>query len=316
MKKKNLIMILLIILVIIILGLVVYFLKQKENSNDVNQSKQNYYIVDGAIYEKLEEVNENTIKNNVKKINNIFENHLNNMNVYFSTIPSKEYYLDNENSANNEFKYMENMIKSELNESIKYIEISDTLDLTNFYKTDMHWKQESLAKTVEKLEEEMNVESTELEYEKETLGDFYGTYYKELNDTTIGQDELIYLTNSMIENSTVYNEEKNIQEPVYNLPKTEETNNKYDVFLSGATAIQEIENKSINNGKKLIIFRDSFGSSIVPLLIKDYGEILLVDIRYVNSNLLSNYIDFNEYENQDVLFLYNSRVINKSGIFR
>ena len=289
MKKKNLIMILLIILVIIILGLVVYFLKQKENSNDVNQSKQNYYIFDRAIYEKLEEVNENTIKNNVKKINNIFENHLNNMNVYFSTIPSKEYYLDNENSANNEFKYMENMIKSELNESIKYIEISDTLDLTNFYKTDMHWKQESLAKT---------------------------TYYKELNDTTIGPDELIYLTNSMIENSTVYNEEKNIQEPVYNLARTEETNNKYDVFLSGATAIQEIENKSINNGKKLIIFRDSFGSSIVPLLIKDYGEILLVDIRYVNSNLLSNYIDFNEYENQDVLFLYNSRVINKSGIFR
>ena len=316
MKKKNLIMILLIILVIIILGLVVYFLKQKENSNDVNQSKQNYYIFDRAIYEKLEEVNENTIKNNVKKINNILENHLNNMNVYFSTIPSKEYYLDNENPVNNEFKYMENMIKSELNESIKYIEISDTLDLTNFYKTDMHWRQESLAKTVEKLEEEMNVESTELEYEKETLGDFYGTYYKELNDTTIGPDELIYLTNSMIENSTVYNEEKNIQEPVYNLARTEETNNKYDVFLSGATAIQEIENKSINNGKKLIIFRDSFGSSIVPLLIKDYGEILLVDIRYVNSNLLSNYIDFNEYENQDVLFLYNSRVINKSGIFR
>ena len=148
------------------------------------------------------------------------------------------------------------------------------------------------------------------------MGDFYGSYYAEISNNEIQPDELKYLTNSMIENCVVYNTEKEAEEKVYNLDRVNETNNKYDLFLSGAAAIQRIDNNEINNGKKLILFRDSFGSSIAPLLIGYYEEILLVDIRYVNSEFLDNYIDFDEYENQDVLFLYNTRVINKSGIFR
>ena len=48
----------------------------------------------------------------------------------------------------------------------------------------------------------------------------------------------------------------------------------------------------------------------------EYEEIVLIDLRYVNYTILSNYVNFSDYENQDVLFLYSSRVINKSGIFR
>ena len=48
----------------------------------------------------------------------------------------------------------------------------------------------------------------------------------------------------------------------------------------------------------------------------DVYEIVLIDIRYVNYTILDNYIDFNEYKDSDVLFLYSSRVINKSRIFR
>ena len=88
------------------------------------------------------------------------------------------------------------------------------------------------------------------------------------------------------------------------------------MFLSGASSIQIIQNQENNTGNKLIIFRDSFGSSLAPLLINNYEEILLIDLRYVNYNILENYIDFSEYENSDVLFIYSSRVINKTGILR
>ena len=101
-----------------------------------------------------------------------------------------------------------------------------------------------------------------------------------------------------------------------NLNRVEKTGNKYDLFLSGASSIQKIINENVDNGRKLILFRDSFGSSIAPLIAGQYEEILLIDLRYINYSILSDYIDFSEFANQDVLFLYSSRVINKAGIFR
>ena len=85
---------------------------------------------------------------------------------------------------------------------------------------------------------------------------------------------------------------------------------KYDLFLSGATPIIQIRNKNATTDKELIIFRDSFGSSISPLFTEAYSKITLVDIRYIATSLISNYIEF---KNQDILFLYSTLVINESG---
>ena len=47
----------------------------------------------------------------------------------------------------------------------------------------------------------------------------------------------------------------------------------------------------------------------MPLLVEDYAKITLVDIRYIYSGVLGNYIEF---EDQDVLFLYSTLVLNNS----
>ena len=60
----------------------------------------------------------------------------------------------------------------------------------------------------------------------------------------------------------------------------------------------------------MIIFRDSFGSSITPLLIPYYSKITVIDNRYIASDYLTNYIEFND---QDVLFLYSTLIVNNSG---
>ena len=83
------------------------------------------------------------------------------------------------------------------------------------------------------------------------------------------------------------------------------------MFLDGATALIEIENVNNNTDKELIIFRDSFGSSIAPLLVDSYKKITLVDLRYMSYELLEEYIKF---ENQDVLFLYNTLIINQNNL--
>ena len=274
-------------------------------------------MADGAIYEKTGTVNENAILANTEKINKTYQQYLQNMNVYFTIIPDKTYYL--EDKLDTDFKDVVENVESNLNSNIQYFDISSVLELEDYYKTDMHWKQENLDNVIDVIEKEMKIQNENYEepnYEEKILGDFYGTYYKEQKENNIEPDELKYLTNEEIEKSTVYNAETESNEPVYNISKAEETGNLYDAFLSGASAIEIIKNEQSETGKKLILFRDSFGSSIAPLLINEYEEIVLIDLRYVNYTILSNYVNFSDYENQDVLFLYSSRVINKSGIFR
>ena len=233
--------------------------------------------------------------------------------MYFTIIPDKTYYL--ENKLDTEFKEIKNNVQENLNPNIEFFDISNKLSLEDYYRTDMHWKQENLGEVIETIRNELDLKREDINYEQKTLGEFYGTYYKEI-ESNISPDELIYLANNNIENCTVYVEETKTNEKVYSIEKYEESGNKYDIFLSGASAIEIITNNNADTDKKLIMFRDSFGSSLAPLLINDYKEIVLIDLRYVNYSILENYIDFSNYDNQDVLFIYSSRVINRSGIFR
>ena len=88
---------------------------------------------------------------------------------------------------------------------------------------------------------------------------------------------------------------------------------KYDIYLSGASSIIDIVNPTSHSNKELIVFRDSYGSSLVPLLIEGYKRITVIDIRYVSSRILNNYIKFKD---QDVLFMYSILTINNSFSMR
>ena len=81
------------------------------------------------------------------------------------------------------------------------------------------------------------------------------------------------------------------------------------VFLGGSKSLISIENPNAKTDRELVMFRDSFGSSIAPLLAEDYAKITLVDIRYLPVERIGNYIDFKD---QDVLFLYSTSVLNHS----
>ena len=82
------------------------------------------------------------------------------------------------------------------------------------------------------------------------------------------------------------------------------------MFLSGTKALLRIDNPNATTDEELIIFRDSFGSSITPLLAEGYKSIYLVDIRYVMPDLLDRFIDF---EGKDVLYLYSALILNSNS---
>ena len=72
--------------------------------------------------------------------------------------------------------------------------------------------------------------------------------------------------------------------------------------------------KRLGEEKELIIFRDSFGSSLAPLLTTEYSKITLVDLRYIASPLLRNVVDFKA--GQDVLIIYSTEILNNGSILK
>ena len=79
------------------------------------------------------------------------------------------------------------------------------------------------------------------------------------------------------------------------------------MFLSGAQPLLTIENPNGSADRELMIFRDSYGSSLTPLLLQDYSRITLVDIRYLHPDQVGDYVTFTD---QDVLFAYSTLILN------
>lgn len=274
------------------------------NINIFRQKDNNkLFEKDGAIYKIEYPLKEENVKKSSNKINEIYNKYLQGMNVYYAIIPDKNYYLENDIHLKMDYNELKEIMESELN--IKYINIWDDLELNDYYNTDIHWKQENLLKVVNVIQKEMNINTLHVNYDKKIIGNFYGTYYGQLG-IQVPPDNIYILTNETLENCITYNYETKKSSKVYD--ETIKSNDKYDIYLSGATPIISIENPNATTQKELLLFRDSFGSSIAPLFVESYSKITLIDIRYISSKILDNYIKF---DNQDVLFLYSTLVLNQ-----
>lgn len=284
-------------------------LKTIINLNVLNkEDNNNLYYENGYIFKIEYPLKENTINSFSNKVNNIYEKYLTNNNVYLSIIPDKNYYANDDKLKMNYDKLFI-QVQNKLNNNITYIDITKSLTLNDYYKTDIHWKQENLNNVVNTLSQNMNFEIMN-DFKENYYEPFYGSYYGQLG-LNINPDKLTYLTNEIINNSIV----KDYDSQTQTIYETESLGkmDSYDVFLSGASSLIEITNENSTTKKELIIFRDSFSSSLAPLLLKSYKKVTLVDLRYINSQLLTDYIEFN---NQDILFLYNSTIINNSEMLK
>ena len=120
------------------------------------------------------------------------------------------------------------------------------------------------------------------------------------------------MESQLLSECTVYDHESGKTGSVYDESKLE-SKDLYDVFLSGSRSLLTIENPNASTEKELIVFRDSFGSAIAPLLVQGYAKVTLVDIRYIQIDVLDRFLEFS---GQDVLFLYSVSVLNNSSTLK
>ncbi len=276
---------------------------------DANQ----YVSFEDYLYELDLDWNPDYLKKAAKGFGTLCEEYFSEANVYYALIPDKSSFLPKEKYPIEDDAWVLAQMQENL-VSAEYIDLYPYLSVEDYYKTDLHWKQESIVDAAEALKEAMQQESDaerpKAEYEKVLVTDsFYGGYAG-ASAFFAEPDELFALTNDVIAGAKVYDYEKNQETTVY-APEKIEGMDPYDYYLWGARALLTIKNPECENGKRLILFRDSFGSSIAPLLLDAYEEITLVDLRYLSADYLPKLIELDEYE--DVLFLYSQRVLRHSN---
>ena len=229
-----------------------------------------------------------------------------NVNTYLCVIPDKNYVLAGQSQLSVDYNKFVALAEENM-PFLTPVSIMERADVSDFYKTDTHWRQEEITDIAAKLAEEMGVPfSGEFEL-KEIEGPFYGVYYGQAA-LPVGPDTITYCTSEILDSCVVYDYENEKEIPLYDLSKTE-GRDPYEMFLGGNISLAVIESPKALSSKELVVFGDSFARSLLPLLAESYAKITLIDIRYLPSMSVGNYVTF---ENQDVLFLYSTSVLNNS----
>lgn len=269
------------------------------------------FVVDGTVSKLEYPLKPNMVDYAANHWKSIYDRFLSktDANIYYSVVPDKNYFIAEENGYP-AIDY-EEMIK-QLNGKIdymSYIDIFDCLEIDDYYTTDSHWSQEKILDVIDRLASEMGVrDRLSFSFTQKQLAPFYGVYHGQ-SALSLKPDTITYLTNDVIDAATVFNFETQKTSAVYDLDKFN-GKDPYDVFLSGAQAYLVIENPNATDDRELVIFRDSFGSSLTPLLIEAYSKITVLDTRYIMSQMLDHVVDFSSVD--DVLFIYSASIINNS----
>ena len=290
---------------------------QKDNNN--------IYIADGYAAKLEYPLNTAGVKKALEKFSYIYDTYLKETGstVFTAVIPDKGYYLAEENGyPAMDYEKLFSMVQQAMPWST-HIDLTDCLSQEDYYKTDTHWRQEKLLPVAQKIRSSLGVSALkETKWVKNPVDrPFYGVYYGQAA-LPMEPDAMTTLQNPMLDDCVTYAVNWDV---IANAPVAEKLYNGvydwgrqdakdlYEVYLSGPQAMLVIENPNAATDRELILFRDSFGSSLAPLLVQDYAKVTVVDIRYVLSNMLSSFITF---EGQDVLFAYSTLILNSGSALK
>lgn len=286
------------------------------------------YVADGYAASIESEINESSVKHALAAFETVYDLYLKDkdLSIYAAIVPDKGYYLAQANGYPcmdyEEFfsRFEEGMPYAE------FIDLTDTLTIDSYYRTDSHWRQECLIPTADALKNAMAADGTDTLKEtaivdkdeiieiKQASDSFYGVYYGQAA-LPMKPDSIFYVDSPTLSQTSVYNFETDRTGGVYDWEKLE-GNDPYDFFLSGAAPLLAIDNPNAEEEKNLIVFRDSYGSSLIPLLVDSYKRIIVIDIRYIAPQYVGQLIDFDSLKGADVLFLYGTVLLNNSSTLK
>lgn len=266
-------------------------------------------LTGGAAVEK-QSLQKDSLQTFADKLHQIRETYLADNAVYYGIIPDKSYYFRDSFPDHLDHSQMTTALAPLMDREIPEIRLGDLLTAEDYYTTDPHWKQESLQPVVDALGQAMGFTVDWQVFRPNTYNKFLGSYSRSLDSLT--PETLTYLTSPYTEAATVSIYGQDASGPVYDTAKLTGSDG-YSVYLSGLSPITVVERPAAGTAKQLVLFTDSFGASLAPLLLESYAKITLIDLRFAPAAVLGAYVDFAD---ADVLFLYAAAMVNNSQLLR
>ncbi len=268
-----------------------------EEENDVYFGKDSYLIENYSEIDYKEDLVETlkTFKNNT------------NANIKFMIIPTKIMVYKDKLPKYSRFVDQ----AKEIEYIYKHADIDSINLLTEFqkekgnhqlfYKTDHHWTSIGAYFGYKVYRESNNLGYLDLKKLKlkEVTDSFLGSTYSKVTNYNQETDS-ISIFKFINDLEVEYNDLNLKTKSLYNFDYLNKKD-KYSLFLNNNHDLIKITNNDIKNGKLLVI-KDSFANSMVPLLINHYHEIDVIDPRYYKRSI-SKYISDNKIK--DVLIIYN-----------
>ena len=266
--------------------------------------------VDGNWVQSPEALDSRSVERFQEKLQSIRDTYLAQAgDIYYSIIPDKSYYArDRVTSWLDHDAIMEQLrpLMSGWNE----IAIEDLLTFSDFLKTDNHWRQEEIVPIAQRIAQTLGFTVDAASFTQASRDGFvgsYGSFVQGLESESISWMESQWTKGAVCDNYQ-YPERTAVYDP-----SLVDTVSAYDLFMGGQTPLVSVEVPDSLSDGHLIIFRDSFGASLAPLLLSGYSKVTLIDLRYMVPELLPEYVDFTD---ADVLFLFCDRVVNNSNLLR
>ncbi len=191
-----------------------------------------------------------------------------------------------------------------------YAEMYEHRDEYLFFKSDHHWTQRGAYYAYRAFCKSIGEEATELDkFDYRIRNESYsGSLYSWTNDARVKnftdvieafmprKAHTMTVTSS---NGTTYNYNSSIVD----------TNKTYVTFIAGDNPYTVINVPDNPQDKSILVLKDSFGNAFVPFLCENYGNIIVVDVRYSSFNI---YEQLKDYGLTDIVFVNNTQAITAS----
>ncbi|MEG0614323.1 MAG: DHHW family protein [Oscillospiraceae bacterium] len=270
------------------------------------------YILKDRLIEKLDTPDYTEIDKSIAAINNFAET--NKIPTYVMLAPtSTGVYADElpEISPQYDQKKFINDVYAKFSNQIISLDIFNTMfsnrDQYIYYRNDHHWTSlgayYAYSSTIKRMGyKAISLDKFDIEH---ASSEFKGTLYSKAVYDEIPADTIdiySYADGTNVTEVLVNNGSETTSYPSLYFREYLEKKDKYSTFLGSNQPIITVKTNSVN-GKKLLMFKDSYAHSYVPFLAQHYSEITLVDMRYINTA----YADILEVSDYDqVMFLYNA----------
>ena len=284
----------------------------KQENNDVHLCEN------GTLIEGFKRPENSVLDSNMSALNTLVGN--TDAKVYFALIPDKsDLYasLLPKNAPNDSEKEVIDYCYGQSNATNvdMYSALSAHKDEYIFYRTDHHWTSLGAYYGFSALAESMGFDYPALDSyaDRHVISEeFYGTTWSSSGFSWVGPDTMeIFVNEPEGLKVTSYPEGSPVEGKLYDFSFLEKKD-KYSTFMGGNCPLHEIVTGT--EGKpSLLIIRDSYTDSLLPLLLDDFSEIHVLDLRYYRASLKS-YIEQNDFDS--VLVCYSvSNFSTDSNIF-